>query len=58
MAVHDDGQRTVSGSGQQGEKGSHGGVAVQKQGEMSISLHERNVKRYRVEQPWSICQSE
>ena len=44
MAVHDDGGRTVPGSGQQGEKGSHGGLALQEQGEMSISLHDRNVK--------------
>ena len=44
MAVHDDGGRTLPGSGKQGEKGSHGGVALQDQGEVSISVHERNVK--------------
>ena len=44
MAVHDDGGRTISGSDKQGKKGSHRGVALQKQGEVSISLRERNVK--------------
>ena len=44
MAVHDDGRRTVSRSGQQGEKGSNGGLALQKQGEVSISVDEPIVK--------------
>ena len=44
MAVHDDGRRTVFGPGEQREKGSHGRVALQKQGEVSIIVHEGNVK--------------
>lgn len=44
MAVHDDGRRTVSGSGQQREEGSHGGMALQKQGEVSISVHKGTIE--------------